>query len=592
MNNYIVFAQLIAISFLAACNPGDPQQADEGGRVAADLVLTGGKFFTVDDDNPWAQAVAIKGDKFVYVGDDDGAAAFVSNGTRTSELGGRLVIPGMVDSHTHPGLIDLDPPSGPLPETSRQDIHAAVKEYAESNPEMEWIHMCCFPLRLYGNGKVGPHKRDLDAIVPDRPVWITSNVSHSAWLNSKALEILGIDQNTPDPLPGLSYFVRDENGEPNGWIKELYWYFGEDVFPVYAERHEKGMTGFLSYLSQHGVTTVYDAGNEQSDDRVYAFMAKLDREDKLPVRYEGTYDAFVPEQANVAIAEMQRFRKMYGGNRLRFNTIKMYMDGTNEIRTGAVLEPYEDDPGNSGTTMMTAAELRDFLLELHDAKMDLHIHVVGDRGVRTILDAVEAAGEAGNGALYPRVTISHLDIIDPADYPRIKELGVIANYTPWWHGVTFDDPVLHALGDGRYARTLILKPLFDLGAVVTFSSDDWSYPRLTPFLGMQIGHNRQFPAEWISDEELAAMMEQGYDPAAWRGPESERLDLELMIRGYTINGAYQLRMEDQIGSIEVGKLADLVVLDEDLFEMDRYEIMNVEPSAVVMEGQVIHGSLP
>jgi hypothetical protein len=242
--------------------------------------------------------------------------------------------------------------------------------------------------------------------------------------------------------------------------------------------------------------------------------------------------------------------------------------------------------------MMTAAELRDFLLELHDAKMDLHIHVVGDRGVRTMLDAIEAAARAVDGPLYPRVTLSHLDIIDPADYPRIKQLGVIANYTPQWHGVTLDDPVLHALGEERYARTLILKPLFDLGAVVTFSSDDWSFPAMSPFLGMQVGHNRQFPAEWTSEEELEARIEQGYDPSAWRGPESERLDLELMIRGYTINGAYQLRMEDQIGSIEVGKLADLVVLDEDLFEMNRYEIMNVEPSAVVMEGQVIHGSLP
>ncbi len=592
MKNYVIFAQLIAISFLAACNPSEPQQVDEGGRVAADLVLTGGKFITVDDDNPWAQAVAIKADKFIYVGDDAGAAAFISNTTRTTDLNGRLVIPGIVDSHTHPGLMDLDPPSAPLPETSKEHILAAVKEYADGNPELEWIRMCCWPIRLYGNGKVGPNKHDLDAIVPDRPVWLTSSVGHSVWVNSKALEILGIDRDTPDPLPGTSFFVREENGEPNGWIKELYWFFGEDDFPVDTERHEKGMTGFLAHLSEHGVTALYDAGNEASDDRVYSFMAKLDREGRMPLRYEGTCDVFVPQQVDDAIAELKRLRRLYGGDRLRFNTIKMYMDGSNENRTGAVLDPYEDDPENMGTTMMSVAELRDFLIELHREKIDLHIHVVGDRGVHTILDAVEAAGKAIDGALYPRVTISHLDIIDPADYPRIKELGVIANYTPWWHGATFDDPVSHALGEERYARTLILKPLFDFGAVVTFSSDDWSYPYLTPFLGMQVGHNRQYPAEWVSEEELEAMIQQGYDPSAWRGPESERLDLELMIRGYTFNGAYQLRMEDQIGSIQVGKLADLVVLDEDLFEMDRYAIMNVKPSAVVMEGQVIHGSLP
>lgn len=581
-----------AMGMLVACNSDQAQQLGNRDQPTADWVLTGGKIFTVDDDRPWAEAIAIKNGRFLYVGDEAGVTNFVTDDTRKSDLGGRLVIPGMVDSHTHPGLIDLKPYAAPLPETSKADILKAVQEYADSNPQLEWIRMCCWPLRLYGNGKVGPNKHDLDAIVPDRPVWLTSDVTHSFWVNSKALEVLGVDRNTPDPLPGVSFYVRDENGEPNGWIKELYWQYGEDDFDVDTEAHEKGMTGFVNYLSRHGVTTVYDAGNESHDDRVYAFMAKLDAEGRLPLRYEGTVDAFVPQQVDTAVAELLRLRRTYAGKRLRFNTIKLYMDGTNEIRTGAVLEPYEDDPGNRGHTVLTVNELQEFLLELHQERIDLHIHVAGDRSVRIILDAVEAAGNVIDGDLYPRVTISHLDIIDPSDYPRIKELGVIANYTPQWHGVTFDDPVTHALGKERYARTLILKPLFDAGAIVTFSSDDWSDENMNPFLGMQVGHNRQFPAEWISEQRLEQLKKEGYDPAATRGPESERLDLALMIRGYTINGAYQLRMEDEIGSIETGKLADLVVLDDNLFEMDRYEILNVKPSAVIMEGELIHGALP
>jgi predicted amidohydrolase YtcJ len=562
----------------AACGPI--------GQKDADWVLTGGKIFTVDDRNPWAEAVAVKDGKFIYVGDDAGAAKFVSDATRKSDLGGRLVIPGIVDSHTHPGLIALDPYEAPLPETSKEDILAAVKEYAESNPELEWVRMCCWPVSLYGNGKVGPNKDDLDKIVPDRPVWLSSDTGHSIWVNSKALEVLGVDRNTPDPRPGLAFYVRDEDGEPNGWIKEgAFWGYGKDHFEVDVESHEKGMTDFVNYLSRHGVTTVYDGGNVVHADRVYAFMAKLDREGRLPLRYEGTYDIYVPGRRDAAVAELRRLDSAYGGNRLHFNTIKLFMDGSNESRTGAVLEPYADDPENSGNTMVTTDELRDLLLELNEEKLDLHVHCVADRAVRTVLDAVEAARDSVGGELYPRVTVCHLDIIDPADYSRIKELGVVTNYTPWWHGFNDDDPVLHALGEERYARTLLLKPLFDIGAVVTFSSDEWwGLEYISPFLGMQIGHNRQYLKEWEESMD--------YNAETIRGPESERLDLELMIRGYTINGAHQLRMEDRIGSIETGKLADLVVLDEDLFEMDRYEIHKIEPSAVMMEGELLHGALP
>ena len=588
MQGFLWMAISLSILLSSACDL--PESKEERSTLrdetAADWVLAGGKIFTVDDRNPWAKAVAIKDGRFIYVGDDAGVAPFISETTRKSDLGGRLVIPGLVDSHTHPGYMDLDPYAAPLPQTSREDILTAVKEYAESHPELEWIRMCCWPVRLYGNGRIGPNKDDLDAIVPDRPVWLTSSVGHSIWVNSKALEVLGVDRDTPDPLPGVAFYVRDEDGEPNGWIKEgAYWHYGKEHFDVDKESHEKGMTAFLNYLSRHGVTTVFDAGSFPHEDRVNAFMAKLDKGGVLPLRYEGSYAIVVPQRRDTAIAELRRLNRAYGGDRLHFNTIKLFMDGSNENRTGAVLEPYEDDPENRGNTMLTTDELRDFLLELNEEKINLHVHIVGDRGVRTVLDALEAAKNSFDGDLFPRVTIAHLDIIDPSDYPRIKELGVITNFTPQWHGVNYDDPVKHALGDERYARTLILKPLFDRGAIVTFSSDDWSLQFLSPFLGMQIGHNRQFPEEWIPEG-------LDYDTTAIRGPASEQLDLELMIRGYTINGAYQLRMEEQIGSIESGKLADLVVLDENLFEMDRYGIHEIEPLAVVMEGKLIHGALP
>jgi hypothetical protein len=176
-----------------------------------------------------------------------------------------------------------------------------------------------------------------------------------------------------------------------------------------------------------------------------------------------------------------------------------------------------------------------------------------------------------------------MELVDPADMPRFAELGIIVNFTPWWHGVDVGSVVTPAFGAERMARTYTAKPLFDAGALVSFSSDDWTLDVLSPFLGMQVGHNRQYPREWLAD---------GEDRSAYRLPESEKLDLKLMVRGYTINGAHQFRLENEIGSIEVGKLADLVVLDHNLFEMDRYEIHKIKPSAVIMEGELIHPELP
>jgi len=280
---------------------------------------------------------------------------------------------------------------------------------------------------------------------------------------------------------------------------------------------------------------------------------------------------------------MKRFRSAYGGERLRFGTVKLFMDGIFENRSGGMLDAYADDPSSVGNTMLTADELRDFLLELHKEKFDLNVHTIGDLAVRTTLDAVEAAKAAVDGDFYPRVTLVHLQVVDPADLHRFRELDVAANFTVWWHGVDLNDSVEPALGEHRYANTYTAKPLFDSGAIVSFSSDDWRLQVLSPFLGMQVAHNRQYPVEWVTEE--------GGDVSAFRLPEAEKLALELLIRGYTINGAHQFRMEDQIGSIEAGKLADLVVLDENLFDLDRHEIHKIKPAAVMMEGELVHGDL-
>jgi len=547
----------------------------------ADWVLTGGKIFTSNSRSPWAQAVAIEDGRFVYVGDDAGAVRFAGPSTRHTDLAGRLVIPGMVDGHTHPGYIGIESYDMPwLPSTDEEAIVAAVKTFAQSHPGTGWIRMCCWPDRLFLDGSAD--KRDLDAVVPDRPVWLTSSIWHTVWVNSAALRVLGIDRTTADPQPDLARYGRAANGEPDGFITEgAAWQIAVRTFPVDAAVHEREVRRFIDDLSAHGVVAVFDGGNFGHEDRVYALLAKLDREGRLPLHYEGTYQIFVPERRREAIAEMRRLRERYGSDNLRFTTVKLFMDGVSTNRTAALLEPYADDPHGRGNTMLTADELADFLLELNGARLDLHVHVLGDRAVRTVLDAVESARQRVHGDFYPRVTLAHLGLVDPADFARIAKLGIVANYTPWWHGVVQNDPVAMALGPQRYARSLRVRPLLDAGGIVSFSSDDWVVEYASPFLGMQVGHTRQSPVA-TGD---------GTAPRAMRGPASERLDLETMLRGYTINGAYQLRMEDEIGSIEVGKRGDLVVLDRDLFAMDADAIRGILPAAVVVDGALRQGSL-
>ena len=569
----------LATCMLALTGCGSEPQA------VADIVLTNARVYTVDEDMPWAEAVAIKDGRFIYVGEDESAEQFVGESTKRVNLAGRFVIPGLIDGHTHPGLVGVErfgPP--PLPQTSRDDLLAAVKEYADANPGTGWIRMCCFPPRIYVSGTDGPNKRDLDAIVPDRPVWIHSRSWHSYWLNSKGLETLGVDENTPDPRSGIAVYDRDENGDLTGWVKEgAGWQHFANEFKIDPETHTMGMKTALKTLSEHGITTVYDGGNFGYEDEVYGFLAELEKNGELPLRYEGTYQVFIPERRDLAIKEMKRLRKAYGGERLRFRTIKLFMDGVNSNRSGGMLEPYLDNPEYVGRTMLTTAELRDFLLELHEEELDLHVHAVGDLSVQTILDAVEAAQAAVKGDFYPRVTIAHLHMVDPKDSARFAELGVSANFTPWWHRMNRNpgadpDPVL---GEERLKRYFSVKSLLDTDANVTFSSDDWRLHVLTPFLGIQTGHNRQAPQEGLAEKVS--------DDPAPKPLDPNSPDLDQMIKGYTISGAYPFRMEDQIGSIEAGKIADLVVLDENLFDMSRYEIHKIKPVAVMFEGDFIHG---
>ena len=452
---------------LAACN-GAPAST----RVIAapsGIVLTGGRVFTADPAQPWEEAIVVRDGRIAFVGSSADALALRRAGDEHHDLGGKLVVPGFVDAHTHPGMIAFlgeAESEEPIPKSSHADILAWLRDYAG----WFWppiIQTGEWPTALYGTE--GPRKEELDRVVSVRPVILFDDSGHSQWLNSSALRLLGITASTPDPAPGLSYFVRAESGEPTGWVKEfgLVPFIGDKLLPSRKEMKAR-LEEFLYFLSRYGVTTLFDAGNLVFHDEVYSLVAELEAEGRLPLQYYGSIHITFPSQLETAVAELKRLRLEYGGERLRFETIKIHFDGVAEIRTAAMIGPYLGENAGRGATLVDRDRLRDFILELHHEDIDLHLHTSGDRATRTALDAVEEARARIPDGLRCRVSLSHIEILADEDVPRFAKLDVAANFTPHWYGGYFKGADL-TIGE-RASRLHRVRALLDSGAVVGVGS--------------------------------------------------------------------------------------------------------------------------
>ena len=529
----------------------------------------------------WAEAANIEDGVFTYVGTAEGLQRHIEPGTQVFDVQGKVVLPGLIDAHTHPGYVASATEIVALPHTGTlDDVFAALVEHVKSDTGDDFIIGGYWNTALFD--EKGPTKEALDAVVPDRPVMLYDWSGHSQWMNSKALEVLGITRDTPDPVPGLSFFYRDEDGNPTGWAKEFAVRQQMQALGLGGQFNADKLLGFLTYLRSMGVTTLYDAGNSGMGGGIYEAVAELDREGRLPIRYEGSYHVILPNQFDQAVDTLKRWQADYGGGRLNINTLKIHFDGMSEIGTSGVMEPFIDSSNdNRGGIIMSEAALRDLILELEQDAINLHIHSMGDRSTHTILNAVEAANASLAVRRQIRITLCHLGLVQDDDFERFAELDVVASFTPQWHGGWIDG-AQYTLGEERFNNMFRVQPLLDDGARVTYSSDivsemEWQTHRANPFFGMDIGHNRIEP-EWGPG-------------APVRPPASERLDRKDLVIGYTRDAAYQLGLEDKLGSIEVGKTADLVLLGQNLFEIAALQIKSVLPRAVIMDGAVVSGSL-
>jgi predicted amidohydrolase YtcJ len=348
--------------------------------------------------------------------------------------------------------------------------------------------------------------------------------------------------------------------------------------PVFRARLKQ----FLGYLSSRGVTTVFDAGNYIIDQRVYSLLSDLDRAGELPLRYYGSYHVWRVQQLDDAIKHVLELRAKFGGKNLHFNTIKIHLDGLAEVMTARMLAPYAIGESSRGGILFDTERLVGFLLRLDQAGIDLHVHTVGDGATRDMLDAVQEARRRLSRPLKIQVTLAHLFVVSPEDIPRFRQLDVNANFTPqWFSGVQYGHAAAVTLGPERANRQQMAGSFVRATANVTFASDVVSsggIPRSDPFLGIQMSMTRG---------ELDGTRASDRDPH-----EDEALTLPQALAAYTLAGARQLAIADEVGSLAAGKRADLVVLGADPFKVPAQAIHDITAQAVFHDGKLVAGALP
>lgn len=558
---------LLPLLLLAACGSGS--QPEPG----VERVFVNGAVYTLDENQPWAEAVAVDGNVIVYVGDTAGALAMAGEKTVRHDLAGKMLLPGFIDTHMHPISGGAYAKALSLETAGTVDGWLqAIADYVEANPDAPLIFGYGWLSTTFG--PEGPQRQMLDAIESERPVLIMDEGFHGAWANTRALQELNITQDTTDPVPGFSYYKRDENGDATGYLLEGTAGMAMQALNVITEDIVVEGTAFIiDTLNAYGVTAAYDAGALDYADNLHRILARLEDGGDLSIRLVGSYRPSGPDDVSQAVGRAENWRNTIKGRNYHYRVLKIMQDGTIEGRTAAMFEDYQGEPGNSGESVFSEAEMAAMVVGAAGKDIDVHIHALGERAVHEALNAIERAR-----ATYPdsstRYAICHIEVITDQDLPRFAELDVIAQSTPLW--ASYDTYGKQFVSEDQFNRFWRFNSLKKLGVRLTWGSD---FPAsgagmlgLSPIYQMEIGHTRQFAGE---------------PDAPIQPRESERVDLDGMIRGYTIDAAYQLHMEEEIGSIEVGKKADLVVLDRNLFETDAYKIHEAKVLMTFIDGEIV-----
>ncbi|HEY8239194.1 MAG TPA: amidohydrolase [Candidatus Limnocylindrales bacterium] len=536
----------------------------------ADLVLVGGSVMTMNPANPSATGVAVSAGRIAAVGDDREIATRIGPRTRRIDLRGRTLLPGFVDAHVHPilaGIELLRCGLHDLPESSDAYL-AFIRNYAQERPDLEWIVGSGWGMAAFRGGT--PSRADLDAVIPDRPAFFENRDGHGAWVNSRALELARIDRATPDPADGR--IERTADGEPQGTLHEGAMDLVARLVPVDTpDEVVEGLALAQAYLHRLGITAWQDAWVDPAALDAYRQFAAQGRLTARVVAAQW-WDRHDDDRQIEALID-GRSRSSIG--RLTAGTVKLMLDGVIENFTASVLEPYLDghghSTGNRGIDFIEPEALKGIVTKLDALGFQAHFHALGDRAVRQGLDAVEAARNA-NGMTDTRPHVAHLQLVDPEDWPRFEALDAGANIQPLWarNEAQMTDLTIPFLPPERAELQYPFASLQRAGARLVGGSD-WMVSTPDVMQQIEVAVRRVDPDHREREPFLP----------------DETIDLDTALRAFTVGGAWANHADETTGSIGVGKLADLVVLDRDLAHEPLDRIGDARVLLTVVEGNAL-----